>query len=61
MTATFTEPLLGLSPFIFGKPEYNNQALVDINVKNWVMNIYGACKRVFAIFRTLHILPSAYP
>ena len=48
ITATFTEPLLGLSPFIFGEPEYNCQGLAGINVMNFVMNIDGACKRVFS-------------
>ena len=37
--ATFTEPLLGLSPFIFGDPEYNCQGLLGINNMSLVFNI----------------------
>jgi len=40
-----TEPLIGLSPFIFGDCEYNKQGLVGINAMNFVMNVDSAMKR----------------
>jgi len=43
-----TEPLMGLSPFIFGDSEYNKQALVGINAMNFVMNIDTTCKRFWS-------------
>lgn len=43
-----TEPLLGLSPFIFGEPEYNKQGLVGINAMSFVFNIDSSCKRFWS-------------
>lgn len=43
-----TEPLIGLSPFIFGNPKFNNQGLVGINGLNFVWNIDSSCKRLFS-------------
>ena len=40
-----TEPIIGLSPFIYGHPMYNNQALVGISAMNFVFNIDSTCKR----------------
>ena len=37
--ALFTESLMGLSPFIFGDPEYNAQGLLGINNMSLVFNI----------------------
>jgi len=39
------EPLIGLSPFIYGNPKYNNQGLVGINAMNFVFNIDSTLKR----------------
>jgi len=43
-----TEPLLGLSPFIYGEPEYNKQGLVGINAMSFVFNIDSSCKRFWS-------------
>ena len=43
-----TEPLLGLSPFIYGEPEYNKQGLVGVNAMSFVFNIDSSCKRFFS-------------
>lgn len=43
-----TEPLLGLSPWIFGNPKLNAQALVGLNGLNFVWNIDSSCKRLFS-------------
>ena len=43
-----TEPLLGLSPFIYGEPEYNKQGLVGINAMSFVFNVDSSCKRFFS-------------
>lgn len=48
--ATFTEPLLGLSPFIFGDPEYNCQGLLGINNMSLVFNI-GDLQRFWSCAR----------
>lgn len=40
-----TEPLIGLSPFIYGNPKYNNQGLVGVNSINIVLNIDSTMKR----------------
>lgn len=43
-----TEPLLGLSPFIYGEPEYNKQGLVGVNAMSFVFNIDTTCKRFWS-------------
>jgi hypothetical protein len=43
-----TEPLMGLSPFIYGDPTYNKQGLVGINAMSFVFNIDSSCKRFFS-------------
>lgn len=43
-----TEPLLGLSPFIYGDATYNKQGLVGINAMSFVFNIDSSCKRFFS-------------
>ncbi len=43
-----TEPLLGLSPFIYGEPEYNKQGLVGVNAMSFVFNIDSSCKRFWS-------------
>jgi hypothetical protein len=53
-TVHVTEPLIGLSPFIFGNPKYNNQGIVGVNGLNFVFNIDSSCKRLFSS-------ASAYP
>jgi len=45
---TTTEPLLGLSPFVYGDACYNKQGLVGINAMSFVMNIDSSCKRFFS-------------
>ena len=40
-----TEPVIGLSPFIYGHPQYNNQAFVGISAMNFVFNLDSTCKR----------------
>ena len=40
-----TEPIIGLSPFIYGHPIYNNQGLVGISAMNFVFNLDASCKR----------------
>jgi hypothetical protein len=42
-----TEPIF-CSPFIFGKPDFNQSGLAGINTINLVMNIDGTLKRVFS-------------
>ena len=43
-----TEPLLGLSPFIYGDAVYNKQGLVGINAMSFVFNIDSSCKRFWS-------------
>lgn len=43
-----TEPIIGLSPFIYGHPEYNNAGMVGINAMNFVFNIDATCKRLLS-------------
>lgn len=43
-----TEPLLGLSPFIYGEPEYNKQGFVGVNAMSFVFNIDSSCKRFWS-------------
>lgn len=43
-----TEPLLGLSPFIYGEPEYNKQGLVGVNAMSFVFNVDSSCKRFWS-------------
>jgi len=48
LTATVTEPLMGLSPFIFGEPEYNCGAITGVNTLNFVFNIDSTFKRFWS-------------
>ena len=43
------EPIIGLSPFIYGHPAYNNQGLVGINSMNFVFNIDSSAKRFLSV------------
>lgn len=52
-----TEPLLGLSPFVYGDAAYNKQGLVGINAMSFVMNIDSSCKRFFSTSSNA-VLPS---
>ena len=45
---TVTEPLVGLAPFIFGKPEYNGQGIGGCNTISIVANIDSTCKRFWS-------------
>lgn len=45
--ATLTEPLCGLSPFIFGQAEYNAQGLLGVNNMSLVFNI-GSLNRFWS-------------
>ena len=45
ITVEVTEPLIGLSPFVFGDCDYNKQGLVGINAMSFVFNIDSSCKR----------------
>lgn len=47
-----TEPLLGLSPFVYGDCDYNKQGLVGINAMSFVFNIDSSCKRFFSTAST---------
>lgn len=49
---TVTEPLLGLSPFVYGDAAYNKQGLVGINAMSFVFNIDSSCKRFFSTSST---------
>lgn len=40
-----TEPIIGLSPFIYGHPLYSNQGLVGISAMNFVFNLDATAKR----------------
>lgn len=40
-----TEPIIGLSPFIYGRPLYSNQGLVGVSAMNFVFNIDATAKR----------------
>ena len=41
------EPLIGLSPFIFGDPTYNKGGMLGVNSISMVMNIDANAKRLF--------------
>ena len=41
------EPLIGLSPFIFGDPTYNKGGMLGVNTISMVMNIDSTAKRLF--------------
>ena len=43
-----TEPIIGLSPFIYGQPQYNNAGVVGLNAMNFVFNIDATCKRLLS-------------
>lgn len=47
-SATITEPILCLSPFIYGSPEYNSQGLVGINAMSFVFNIDSQAKHFWS-------------
>jgi len=47
-SVTVTEPLLGLSPFVYGDAAYNKQGMVGINAMSFVFNIDSSCKRFFS-------------
>lgn len=47
-----TEPILGLSPFIYGDGTYNKQGLVGINAMSFVFNVDSSCKRFFSTSST---------
>jgi len=47
-SVTVTEPLLGLSPFVYGDCAYNKQGMVGINAMSFVFNIDSSCKRFFS-------------
>jgi hypothetical protein len=51
-SVTVTEPLLGLSPFVYGDAAYNKQGLVGINAMSFVFNIDSSCKRFFSTAST---------
>jgi len=51
-TVTVTEPLLGLSPFVYGDAAYNKQGMVGINAMSFVFNIDSSCKRFFSTSST---------
>ena len=54
---TVTEPLLGLSPFVYGDCAYNKQGMVGINAMSFVFNIDSSCKRFFSTASNA-VLPS---
>jgi hypothetical protein len=43
-----TEPILALSPFIYGDATYNKQGLVGINAMSFVFNVDSSCKRFWS-------------
>lgn len=47
-TTTVTEPLVGLSPFIFGETSYNCGGIVGLNTLSIVANLDSSCKRFFS-------------
>jgi hypothetical protein len=47
VSATVTEPIMCLSPFIYGSPEYNSQGLVGINAMSFVFNIDSQVKHMW--------------
>lgn len=48
ITVEVCEPVIGLSPFVFGDCDYNKQGLVGINAMSFVFNIDSTCKRFFS-------------
>jgi len=48
VSATVTEPIMCLSPFIYGSPEYNSQGLVGINAMSFVFNIDSQVKHMWS-------------
>ena len=49
MSITTTEPFLGLSPFIFGDPKYNNQGMIGITSLNFMCNVDSQASRLFSM------------
>jgi len=47
-----TEPLIGLSPFIFGNPTCNCGGLVGVNTVSFTFNIDSSCKRFWSTSNT---------
>jgi hypothetical protein len=47
ITTITCEPLVGLSPFIFGDPTYNKGGMLGVNTISMVMNIDSTAKRLF--------------
>jgi hypothetical protein len=47
-TTTVTEPLVGLSPFIFGETTYNCGGIVGLNTLSIVANLDSTCKRFWS-------------
>jgi hypothetical protein len=54
-SVSVTEPLLGLSPFVYGDACFNKQGLVGINAMSFVFNVDSTCKRFFST-----MAPSSY-
>ena len=46
-TMRLTEPIIGLSPFIYGNPQFNKQGLVGVNSMNFVFNIDSTARRFY--------------
>jgi hypothetical protein len=46
-SVTVTEPLIGLSPFIYGCPQFNKQGLVGVNSMSFVFNIDSTARRFY--------------
>jgi hypothetical protein len=47
-STTVTEPLIGLSPFIFGETSYNCGGIVGLNTLSIVANLDSTCKRFWS-------------
>lgn len=43
-----TEPIIGLSPFIYGCPQFNKQGLVGVNAMSFVFNIDSTARRMYS-------------
>lgn len=46
-TISVTEPIIGLSPFIYGNPQFNKQGLVGINAMSFVFNIDSTARNMY--------------
>ena len=56
LQASFCEPLIALSPFIFSDPEYNTQGLLGVNNMSFVFNINAQASRLWS---TANYIPPA--